>query len=97
MPEFSSSDLLVQGDLATAITNALILSALGEEPSFEKAGTATIISIVARLVSKSFPETVMANGAITDGTTSNAIVVGVINALYGWGMKRNVASQAIGS
>ena len=91
MPEFTSSDLLVQGDLATAITNALILSALGEKPSFEKAGTATMISIVARLISKSFPETVNANGVITDPSTSNAVVVGVCNALFAFSMKRNVA------
>ena len=93
MVEFNSSDLLVQGDIATAITRALLDAALGDKASFEKAGTATLISIVSRLLSKSFPDSSKLNGAIKEDETSNMFVVGVVNALVAWGMKRNIAKQ----
>lgn len=94
---YSTSDLLVQGDISTALTYSVISSALGDKPTFEKAGTATLVSIVSRLLSKQFPDAVRANGAITNDETSSMLVVGIVNAFVAWGMKRNVGKTvAIG-
>lgn len=94
MPSFSSQDILVQGDIAAALTRSALDAALGNKPSFEKGLTATGISILARILSKSFPDSLgNMNGSITNPETANMFIVGVTSALVAWGMKRNVARE----
>jgi hypothetical protein len=94
MPTFSSKDILVQGDIAAAITRSVLDGALGNKPSMERAVTATGISVLARILSKSFPDSLgNMNGSITNPETANMFIVGVTSALVAWGMKKNIARE----
>jgi len=85
------SDLVNFGDLGTALTSAGIEKALGSTPTAYKSGLAVAVSVVSRMITRNFGGIVSLNGTITSPVTKDIFIVGLVNALVAWGMKRNVA------
>ena len=75
-----TTEILKLSDLATAITQYSFDSIFNGKGTFRKSSMAVLISVLARMISESFPN--LTGGQKLDKSTKNQLVVAAMNALY---------------
>ena len=87
-----TNELLKLSDLLAGVSSAGF-SAVFDSPSWKKSGVAVFISVLARMISKSFPNAT--GGEQLSATQKNQLVVGALNAIGAYSMNKSVAKSVL--
>ena len=88
----NTDDLVIFSDILTGATSAGF-SSVFDKPTFQKSLEAVVISILARLLSRSFPG--VTGGDSLTSSQKDELVVAVLSAVNAYAQKKNVMRSVV--